>query len=48
MIPFHMQDPKIRTMFEEACAKNGLTSLMPEGAYTDPNFVWPEGWLDEE
>jgi len=48
MIPFHMQDPKIRDMFEEACAKNGLTSLMPEGAYHDPDFVWPEGWLEEE
>lgn len=47
-IPFFDQDPWIRKMFEEELAKNGLTSLMPEGAYTDPNFEWPTDWLEEE
>ena len=47
-IPFIEQDPWIRQKFEEELAKRGLTSLMPEGAYTDPNFEWPEGWLDED
>jgi oxalate decarboxylase/phosphoglucose isomerase-like protein (cupin superfamily) len=47
-IPFHEQDPWIRKKFEEELAKNGLTSLMPEGAYTDPNYVWDEEWLKED
>ena len=47
-IPFVEQDPWIRQKFEEELAKRGLTSMMPDGAYTDPNFEWPEGWLDED
>jgi len=47
-IPFVEEDPWIRNKFEEELAKNGLTSLMPEAAYTDPNFVWDEEWLKED
>ena len=47
-IPFAEQDPWIRQKFEEELAKNGLTSLMPEGAYSDPNFEWDEEWLKKE
>ena len=43
-----MQDPWIRQKFEEELAKRGLTSLMPDGAYTDPDYQWEAGWLEEE
>jgi oxalate decarboxylase/phosphoglucose isomerase-like protein (cupin superfamily) len=48
MIPFIELDPWIRTRFEDELAKNGLTSLMPEEAYTNPNFEWDEAWLNED
>ena len=48
MIPFHEQDPWIRQKFEEELAKRGLTSLMPEEAYTNPDFEWDEEWLKED
>ena len=47
-IPFAEQDPWIRQKFEEELAKRGLTSLMPEGAYTDPNFKWDDDWLEAD
>ncbi len=47
-IPFTQLDPWIRTKFEEELAKNGLTSLMPEEAYTNPNFEWDEEWLKDD
>lgn len=47
-IPFPQIDPWIRTKFEEELAKNGLTSLMPEEAYTNPNFEWDEEWLKDD
>ena len=47
-IPFFQQDPWIRQKFEEELAKRGLTSLMPDGAYTDPDYQWDAGWLEEE
>ncbi len=47
-IPFIKQDPWIRQKFEEELAKRGLTSMMPDGAYEDPDFKWPEGWLDDD
>ena len=34
------EDPSIRQRFEAELAKRGLTSLMPEQAYTDRNFEW--------
>ena len=37
------EDPWVRQQFEEALAKNGLTSMMPELIYTDPDFEWDEG-----
>ena len=37
------EDPFIRQKFEEELAKRGLTSLMPEEAYQDPNFEWDYG-----
>ena len=33
------EDPIIRRKFDEELAKRGLTSLMPEEAYRDPEFV---------
>ena len=48
MIPFVEQDPWIRQKFEEELAKRGLTSLMPDEAYTNPNFEWDEEWLKED
>ena len=48
VIPFAEQDPWIRRKFEEELAKRGLTSLMPEEAYTNPNFEWDEEWLRED
>ncbi len=48
VIPFAEQDPWIRQKFEEELAKRGLTSLMPEEAYTNPDFEWDEEWLKED
>ena len=48
VIPFTKQDPWIRQKFEEELAKNGLTSLMPEEGYTDPNFEWDAEWLKDD
>ncbi len=47
-IPFVEEDPWIKKMFEEELAKNGLTSLMPEEAFTNPDFEWDEEWLKAE
>ena len=47
-IPFTEEDPWIKKMFEEELAKNGLTSLMPEEAFTNPDFEWDEEWLKKE
>ena len=47
-IPFAEEDPWIRNLFEEELAKNGLTSLMPAEAYTNPDFEWDEEWLKSE
>ena len=33
---------------KDELAKRGLTSLMPQGAYTDPNFEWDEDWLKDD
>lgn len=48
MIPLSELDPFIRSKFEEELAKNGLTSLMPEEAYTNPNYQWDPAWLKED
>jgi hypothetical protein len=48
VIPFVDEEPWIRQMFEDELAKRGLTSLMPEGAYTDSNFEWDEDWLKDD
>jgi hypothetical protein len=37
------EDPVIRQTFEAELAKRGVKSLMPEAAYTDPDFEWPYG-----
>lgn len=47
-IPFVEEDPWIRQKFEEELARKGLTSLMPEEAYTNPSYVWDEDWLKED
>lgn len=42
-IEYVAEDPSIRQRFEAELAKRNLTSLMPEGAYTDPNYQWQYG-----
>ncbi len=39
-IEYPAEDPWIRQKFEEELAKKGLTSLMPDEAYKDPNYKW--------
>jgi oxalate decarboxylase/phosphoglucose isomerase-like protein (cupin superfamily) len=39
-IEYVAEDPSIRQRFESELDKRGLTSLMPDGAYTDPNYTW--------
>ncbi len=39
-IEYPDEDPFIRQKFEEELAKRGLTSLMVEEAYRDPNYQW--------
>jgi oxalate decarboxylase/phosphoglucose isomerase-like protein (cupin superfamily) len=47
-IPLTEEEPWIRKYFEAELAKNGLTSLMPEEAYTNPDYVWADDWLMQE
>ena len=47
-IPFTEEDPWIRQKFEEDLAKQNLTSLMPEEAYVNPDFEWPEDFLKDK
>jgi len=44
-IEYPEEDPFIREKFESELAKRGLTSLMPDQAYKDPNYSWD---YDEE
>ena len=46
-IPFTEEDPWVRQKFEEDLASQGLTSLMPEEAYTNPDFEWPADFLKD-
>jgi oxalate decarboxylase/phosphoglucose isomerase-like protein (cupin superfamily) len=39
-IEYPFEEPWIRQRYEEELAKRGLTSIMPEEAYKDPNFEW--------
>jgi hypothetical protein len=39
-IEYPAEDPFIRQKFEEELAKRGLTTLMPDQAYKDPNYKW--------
>jgi len=39
-IEYPDEDPWIRQTFESELAKRGMTSLMPEEAYRDPNYQW--------
>ena len=39
-IEYVQEDPAVRAKFEEELAKRGLTSLMPDEAYTNPDFSW--------
>ncbi|HEX6511810.1 MAG TPA: cupin domain-containing protein [Chloroflexota bacterium] len=39
-IEYVNEDPWVRSHFEEELAKRGHTTLMPEEAYTNPNYVW--------
>ncbi|MSQ24612.1 MAG: cupin domain-containing protein [Chloroflexi bacterium] len=48
MLPLTALDPSIRQIFEGELAKNGLTSLMPEEAYTNPNYEWDPAWLKQD
>jgi hypothetical protein len=42
-IEYPAEAPWIRQHFEEELAKRGLTSLMPDEAYKDPNYEWKLG-----
>ncbi len=37
-IEYPDEDPMVRDLFEKELSKRGLTSLMPEAAYKDPNY----------
>jgi len=39
-IEYPQEDPFIRNTFESELGKRGLSSLMPEQAYSDPNYKW--------
>ena len=39
-IEYSAEDPGVRGRFEERLASRGLSSSMPEAAYTDPDYVW--------
>lgn len=41
-IEYVNEDPWIREKFEAELAKNNTTSVMPEEAYTNPDFDWSE------
>ena len=42
-IEFPNEDPFVRQTFEAELAKRGLTTLMPEQAYIDPDYQLPAG-----
>ncbi|MEX2431521.1 MAG: cupin domain-containing protein [Dehalococcoidia bacterium] len=42
-IEYPQEDPWIREKFETEIAKNGMKSLMPDEAYTNPDFEWDYG-----
>lgn len=39
-IEYPDEDPFVRQRFEDELGKKGLTSLMPDGAYKDKDYVW--------
>lgn len=39
-IEYPNEDPWIRKKFEDELGKRGLKSIMPDEAYTDPNYEW--------
>jgi hypothetical protein len=39
-IEYPYEEPWIRQRFEDELAKRGLKSLMPEEAYSNPEFKW--------
>jgi hypothetical protein len=42
-IEYVNEDRWVREKFEDELAKRGLTSVMPEAAYRDPNFEFQNG-----
>ena len=42
-IEFPDEEPWIREMFEAELAKRGVKTLMPDEAYTNADYKWPEG-----
>ncbi len=46
-IQYPDEDPFIRQRFESELAKRGLKSLMPDGAYQDPDYRWDYGESDD-
>jgi len=45
-IEYTEEDPWIRQQFEQELAKRGLSSKMPDGCYTDPDYQF--GYGDQE
>jgi gentisate 1,2-dioxygenase len=42
-IEYYQEDPLVRQRFEEEMDKRGLKSVMPEEAYTNPDYEWDYG-----
>ncbi len=47
-IEYPNEEPWIREMFAEELSKRGLKSLMPEEAYTNPDYKWGYGAEEEQ
>lgn len=39
-LEYTVEDPSVREMFQRELGERGLTSLMPDEVYTNPDFVW--------
>jgi len=47
-VPFVEEETWVKKKFEADLAKNGLTSLMPDEAFTNPDFKFPADFLTKD